>query len=74
MIKIALTAKEACNVMFASYPDVVDVEQLSKMLGVSKKVGYKLVQNDIIHSFRIGRQYRIPKLFVMNYLQVTKLG
>lgn len=58
--------------MFAEYPDVVDVEQLCKMLGgISRKLAYRLLTSGELRSVRIGRSYRIPKLCVIEYLTGT---
>ena len=55
--------------MFAEYPDVVDVEQLRRMLGgISRKLAYRLLASGELRSVRIGRSYRIPKLCVIEYL------
>lgn len=55
--------------MFEKYPDVVAVDDLCEMLGgISKKMAYKLLGNQEIRSIRIGREYRIPKPFVIDYL------
>ena len=55
--------------MFAEYPDVVDVEQLRKMLGgISRKLAYCLLASGELRCVRIGRSYRIPKLCVIEYL------
>lgn len=55
--------------MFEKYPDVVAVDDLCEMLGgISKKLAYKLLGNQEIKSIRIGREYRIPKPFVIDYL------
>ena len=55
--------------MFAEYPDVVDVEQLRRMLGgISRKLAYRLLASGEMRSVRIGRSYRIPKLCVIEYL------
>ena len=57
------------NDMFAEYPDVVDVEQLRKMLGgISRKLAYRLLASGELCCVRIGRSYRIPKLCVIEYL------
>ena len=60
------------NDMFAEYPDVVDVEQLRKMLGgISRKLAYRLLASGELRCVRIGRigrSYRIPKLCVIEYL------
>ncbi len=55
--------------MFDSYPDVVDVPTLRKMLGgISKKLAYRLLANGEIQSIRIGRSYKIPKICVIEFL------
>ena len=55
--------------MFAEYPDVVDVEQLRKILGgISRKLAYRLLASGELRCVRIGRSYRIPKLCVIEYL------
>lgn len=55
--------------MFKNYPDVVTVKQLQIMLGgISKKLAYYLLQNKIIKSIKIGRQYKIAKVDVILYL------
>lgn len=58
--------------VFRKYPDVVDVKQLCEMLGgkhpVCTKTAYRLLKSGVIQSLRIGRAYRIPKIYVMRYL------
>lgn len=55
--------------MFESFPDVVDVNDLCKMLGgISKKLAYRLLEEQTIRSVRVGRSYRIPKVCVMEFL------
>ena len=54
--------------MFKKYPDVVSVEILQEMLGICRKNAYQLVQQNKIRSTRVGRNYKIPKLCVVEYL------
>lgn len=54
--------------MFKTYPDVVSVQHLQEMLGICRKHAYQLVQQNKIRSVRVGRNYRIPKLCVVEYL------
>ncbi len=57
------------KVMFTDYPDVVNVEQLCEMLGgTSTKSVYRLLKSGEIQSYWIGKRYRIPKVFVIEYL------
>ena len=58
--------------MFENYPDVVDVDDLCKMLGgISRKLAYRLLIDQEIRSVRIGRSYKIPKIYVIEYLTRT---
>jgi len=62
----------AYKLLFNEYPDVVNVEQMCVMLGgISVKTGYKLLQSGVIKSFIVGRRYRIPKIFILQYLEFT---
>ena len=55
--------------MFENYPDVVEVDDLRKMLGgISKKLAYRLLSDQEIRSVRVGRTYTIPKICVIEYL------
>ena len=47
--------------IFSAYPDVLTVEDLSMMLGISTKTAYKLLKEKKIKSVTIGRTYKIPK-------------
>ena len=61
--------KDLYSVMFPEYPDVVNVEQLSEMLGgVSAKTVYRLLKKGEIQSKYIGKRYLIPKLYVIDYI------
>lgn len=55
--------------MFKAYPDVVNVKELQSMLGgISKKLAYHLLKNNLINSTKIGREYKIAKIDVILYL------
>lgn len=58
--------------MFSNYPDVVTISQLREMLGVGITKAYTLVNNNIIPAKKIGREYKIPKVMIINYLTNTK--
>ena len=49
--------------IFENYPDVVTVEQLASMLGISTKTAYKLVKEKQIKSVCIGRIYKKTNLY-----------
>lgn len=60
------------NVMkFSDFPDVVTVQEMCLMLGgINVKTGRKLLQENRIQHFKIGRIYYIPKAHIMSYLKI----
>lgn len=56
--------------VFANYPDVVTVEQMSEMLGISTKTAYRMLKSNVIEHFMIGRIYKIPKYHILAYLDL----
>ena len=60
-----LTEKE----LFEKYPDVVEVDDLRKMLGgISRRLAYRLLAEQEIRCVKVGRAYKIPKVCVIEYL------
>lgn len=61
---------EVTDDIFDNYPDVVTFEQLRQMLGnIGKTLAYTLLKNNEIDSFKMGRNYRILKSKVIEYLK-----
>jgi len=51
----------------SSYKDLLSVDDLSKIFGVSKNTIYKSIQNgDFGNPIRIGRAYKVPRMFIVN--------
>ena len=48
--------------------DILTVKELSKLLRIGINAAYRLVRSGVIHSVRVGRQYRIPRSAVDKYL------
>ena len=65
-----LHAQDLYKNVFKEYPDVLDVKQVSGILGVSTKVVYRLLNNGTIVSLKIGRAFRIPKVSIMKYIKI----
>ena len=55
--------------IFSNYPDVVSIPDLMKMLNIGRNTAYRLLQNGKLKSIKIGKQYRIPKQFIIEYLE-----
>ena len=58
------------NIVFKDYPDVLNVEELREILGVSPKTVYRLLRKNTIESLKVGREFRIPKVNVMKYFKI----
>lgn len=66
--------KENYSIMFTSYPDIVSISQMRKMLGnIGVSLSYKLLQQRKIKSKKIGREYKIPKSSIIEYLLEEKM-
>lgn len=66
-----MESQVAYKLLFTEYPDVVNVEQMCEMLGgICYKTAYRLLKSGEIKSFIVGRHYRIPKLNILEYLEL----
>ena len=54
--------------IFENYPDVVGVQQLMEMLQIGQVLAYKLVKSGEIQSRKVGREYKIPKQSIVEYI------
>jgi excisionase family DNA binding protein len=57
-------------IVFKEYPDVLNVKQVSTLLGVSPKVVYRLLHDGSLGSLKIGREFRVPKVNVMKFVKL----
>ena len=53
---------------FDDIPLVLTVEELMPILGIGRNTAYELIRSDQIRSVRIGRQLRVPKDAVLDFL------
>ena len=61
--------KETYTLMFTDYPDIVNLIQMRKMLGgISNTLAYRMLREKKIKSKKVGREYKIPKVNVINYI------
>jgi len=67
-----LSGKDAYSIMLKEYPDVLDINQMCEILGVSTKTGYKILKAGKINSLKIGRTYRIPKVHIISFLRMIE--
>lgn len=57
--------------MFASYPDVVTVDDLMEMLHIGRNSAYMLLKTGVIKTIRIGKRYIIPKKSIISYISTV---
>lgn len=55
--------------MLEQYEDVLSVEQLCDILKIGRNRAYELLSNETISGFRLGRNWRIPKIALEKYLK-----
>ena len=54
----------------SDYPDILTVIEASELLGVSTKTIYKLLKEGQIEKRAVGREFKIPKVNVTDYLGI----
>jgi excisionase family DNA binding protein len=65
------TEHKGYDLIFHNYPDVVNIVEMCEMLGgISSKTTYRLLHENRIGHFKIGRAYKIPKINILLYLKV----
>lgn len=64
---MAIDSKHIYRLVFKDYPDILNIKQVGAILGVSKKTVYSLIKKGAFSSIKVGREYRIPKVNVMQY-------
>lgn len=61
---------DAYGSFLKEYPDILIVEEVSKTLGISIKIAYRLIRENKIEHLKVGRTYRIPKAHLLSYMKV----
>ena len=68
----ALAVNDIYKNVLRDYPDILDVSQVSTILGVSTKTIYRLLNEGLLASLKVGRAFKIPKLYVLQYIKVLE--
>lgn len=53
---------------FDDLPLVLTVENVSEILDISTNTAYELLRSGKLRSIKVGKQYRIPKAAILEYL------
>ena len=67
---MTVTPQDVYQNTFRSYPDLLNVPQVGEILGVSTKTVYRLLRQNKIASLRVGREFRVPKVHLMQYVRI----
>lgn len=59
----------AMNCELTELPITLRVEDLMPLLGIGRNTAYRLVRSGEIRSIKIGRQIRIPRQVLLDYLE-----
>lgn len=65
-----INSQDIYRIVLKDYPDVMDVNDVSKVLEVSTKTVYKLIREGKLQSMQVGRAFRIPKVILMKYIKI----
>ena len=55
--------------MLEQFPDILTVKDLQKILSVGRSKAYTILHSGELQYITIGRQIRIPKKYLLDYLQ-----
>lgn len=50
------------------YSDLISVDEFCSMLGIGKNTAYRILNDKKIKAFRIGRNWKIPRQSVIDYI------
>ena len=69
-----INAQDIYKVVLKGYPDVLNVKQVSEILGVCEKTVYKLITEGQLPVLKVGRQFRITKVSTLKYLRTLPVA
>ena len=67
-----ITAQNIYSVIFGKYPDAISVSQASEVLGVSAGTVRSILNGGKLLSFKVGREFRIPKADLLKFMWDVK--
>lgn len=55
--------------MFELYNDVMTIDELCEALLIGRNTAYRLLNTGEVPAFRVGRCWKVPKKFVIEYIE-----
>lgn len=59
-------------IMFEDFPDIMNVADVQQALHIGKNTTYKLIDNKELKSICIGRNIRVPKMYLIDFVMGVK--
>ena len=63
--------QDVYSLFFSQYPDVLTTYDVQEILGISNKTLYHLLHTSQLRSIKVGHCYRIPKIYLLQYLGIV---
>lgn len=54
---------------FSDIPDVLKIADIQKVLQIGRSTAYQLVKTGRLKNIRIGRSIRVPKKYLMEFIE-----
>lgn len=67
-MKHSIKIEHSYNLFLKEYPDVLTTKDLQSILGISGKTVFRLLHSGQIKSIKVGRNFRVPKIYLLQYL------
>ena len=61
-------AETAYRLMLTEYPDLLSVEDIAEILGVSRQHVYQMINDGYLFGMKIGKAYKVSKFKLIEYL------
>ena len=58
-----ISQRDAYKLMLKEYPDVMNIEQMCEILGISTKTGYRILREGKVCCIKVGRAYAASFFF-----------
>jgi predicted DNA-binding transcriptional regulator AlpA len=58
--------------LFKEYPDIVNIKEMQKMLGIGRTLAYQLIKNKTIKSKKLNNKYKIQKQSIIEFFNELK--
>ncbi len=63
-----ISVNTAYRLMFRSYPEVVGIGDICKMLNIGRNKAYQLVNSGILKRIPCSREIKVAKIIIINYV------